>query len=181
MRRARGSADSPFFWSSGLMSEPLPPRHIKCVIVGNRGVGKTSMCITYFTNTFPGIDYLPRSFDDGPATVMVDNTLVYLGLWDTCDPDNGRLTAQSYPQTDVFLLCYSLIDRDSFMSIQSRWYHEISLYCPQIPFLVIATKSDNFDELISEHLTERNLPKDKEKVSSWPTHWERTSTSFVQL
>jgi len=40
--------------------------------------------------------------------------------------DYDRLRPLSYPQTDVFLLCYSIISKPSFDNIKNKWFPEIS-------------------------------------------------------
>ena len=94
---------------------------------------------------------------------MVDGKPVGLGLWDTAgQEDYDSLRLLSYPQTDVFLICFSIVSPPSFDNVSTKvspnnpshlsqaysvqWYPEIDHHAPGIPIILVGTKCDLRDD-----------------------------------
>ena len=70
--------------------------------------------------------------------MVCDGVPVSLGLWDTAgQEDYDRLRPLSYPQTDVFLICFSVVSPSSFENVTSKWCPEIKHHCADAPILLI--------------------------------------------
>lgn len=119
---------------------------IKCVVVGDGAVGKTCLLISYTTNKFPS-EYVPTVFDNYAVTVMIGGEPYTLGLFDTAgQEDYDRLRPLSYPQTDVFLVCFSVVNPSSYENVKEKWVPEILHHCQKTPFLLVGTQIDLREE-----------------------------------
>merc|ERR1719391_1041307 len=59
---------------------------------------------------------------------MVDGRPINLGLWDTAgQEDYDRLRPLSYPQTDVFLVCFAINNQASSENVKSKWEPDFRL------------------------------------------------------
>ena len=104
-------------------------------------------------------EYVPTVFDNYSANVMVDGKPVSLGLWDTAgQEDYDRLRPLSYPQTDVFLICFSIVSPPSFENAKTKWWPEVSHHAPDTPIILVGTKLDlREDPAVNTRLRERRM------------------------
>ncbi|XP_078287332.1 ras homolog family member Ub [Rhinoraja longicauda] len=117
-------------------------RFLKCVLLGDGAVGKTSLVVSYTTNGFP-TKYVPTAFDDFSAVVQVDGTPIRLQLCDTAGQDEfDRLRHFCYHKSAVFLLCFSVVSPSSYQNVVEKWMPEIRAHCPAAPVVLVGTQCD---------------------------------------
>ena len=121
------------------MSEP---KAIKVVVVGDGAVGKTCMLISYTTDKFPD-EYAPTVFDNYSVNVEIQGEVWSMGLFDTAgQEDYDKWRSIVYPQTDVFLVCFSVMSPPSLENVEDKWVPELRSHNPQTPILLVGTQTD---------------------------------------
>jgi len=122
------------------------PKDLKIMVIGDSAVGKSSLLISFSTN-FP-TTHIPTVFDNYSANLIVDGSAINLGLWDCAGaPDFATLRPLSYAGTDVFLICFSLIDCDSYDNVTEKWLPEIANEnLSHVPVIIVGTKLDIRDD-----------------------------------
>ncbi|EDL36489.1 ras homolog gene family, member J, isoform CRA_a, partial [Mus musculus] len=121
-------------------------RILKCVVVGDGAVGKTCLLMSYANDAFPE-EYVPTVFDHYAVTVTVGGKQHLLGLYDTAgQEDYNQLRPLSYPNTDVFLICFSVVNPASYHNVQEEWVPELKDCMPHVPYVLIGTQIDLRDD-----------------------------------
>ncbi|KPP58433.1 hypothetical protein Z043_123743, partial [Scleropages formosus] len=84
--------------------------------------------------------------------------------------DYDRLRPLSYPMTDVFLICFSVVNPASFQNVREEWVPELQEYAPSVPFLLIGTQVRSLDQ---------NQSRNPEKEST--AHMDREIRRYRDL
>ena len=139
-------------------------QEIKCVVVGDAGVGKSSLIKSYNTPDFISLgEYSTTMIDDYyEKEVKVNGVTVRLGIWDTAGNEEYIYDKQRrllYQTTDVFVICFSLVKRSSFASARATWYPQVRFYGRDAPVLLVGTKLD-----LREY-QERGLVESEDRVA----------------
>ncbi|XP_041354150.1 cell division control protein 42 homolog [Gigantopelta aegis] len=117
-------------------------RNIKCVVVGDDSVGKTSMLMGYATCRYP-TQHVPSVFDNHAGTLIVRGRKLHLELIDTDEQDKYEEKRQFvYTGTDVFVVCFSVVQPDSLKHVEDVWLPEIRHMAPKTPFILVGTQAD---------------------------------------
>uniref|UniRef100_A0A914UVU7 Uncharacterized protein n=1 Tax=Plectus sambesii TaxID=2011161 RepID=A0A914UVU7_9BILA len=129
---------------------------LKLVVVGDAFVGKTSLLFSYTQNRFPE-DYLTTVFENWAVTVTIEGRSHTLNLFDTAgQEDYARLRSLSYPGTDAFILCFSLVDKKTLNACETVWMPDIREHTRHdIPVILVGTKGDLRDEEYPQNIVTR--------------------------
>ena len=79
------------------------------------------MVVSEYISCLNDTCYFLQVFDNYAVTVMIGGEPYTLGLFDTAgQEDYDRLRPLSYPQTDVFLVCFSVVSPASFENVKEK-------------------------------------------------------------
>eukprot|EP00301_Raphidiophrys_heterophryoidea_P014886 c23365_g1_i1.p1 GENE.c23365_g1_i1~~c23365_g1_i1.p1 ORF type:complete len:206 (-),score=41.21 c23365_g1_i1:42-629(-) len=122
----------------------LSQREIKGVVVGNGAVGKTCLLMSFTKKVFPGPgEYIPTLLDNTFVNMIVDGSAVKVDLWDFAGQEFfDPYYPKQYPGTNVFLLCFSVVDPSSFECVSSKWAPELKQHVPAARLVLVGTKID---------------------------------------
>lgn len=87
----------------------------------------------------------------------------------TGQDEYNRLRVLSYPDTQVFCLCFSLVDRKTFDHVKTAWKLELDHHCPGIPIVLVGTKLDLREECKdqSKKVTNQEGEKMKQEINAY--------------
>ena len=81
-----------------------------------------------------------------PSRLLYSCASFLILVTSTGQEDYDRLRPLSYPQTDVFLVCFSVTSPASFENVKEKWFPEVRHHCPGVPCLVVGTQVDLRDD-----------------------------------
>ena len=120
---------------------------VKCVFIGDSGVGKTSILLKHMSNTFQahqqttlGASFFEERYYDN------DNNRYSFQYWDTAGQERYRSLCPMYLRNaDIVIMIYDLFFTRSQTSLR-KWYKEVirsnNLYCK---YIIIGNKNDIVD------------------------------------
>lgn len=124
----------------------------KIIIVGEPGVGKTSIleryCDKYFSDTYAstiGVDFNIKN-------VMLNGKYTKLQIWDTAGQERFRtITTFYYRGTDAVIITFDLTKIATFNKL-SEWLIELKNYVLHNNFILVGNKSDDADREVDSEL-----------------------------
>ena len=122
----------------------------KIVMIGDGGVGKTSLIKKYTQGTFEK-DYIKTiGAQFSRYDKEIEGDIINLIFWDIAGQDDFNfLHPLFYKEGRAGIIVFSLEDNDlghdSFIHI-TNWYNELNKYCGDIPVVLFANKVDLVEE-----------------------------------
>lgn len=122
---------------------PVHDVFVKLLLIGNSGVGKSSMLLRFADNAFNetyintiGIDFKTRLVD-------MDSKRIKLQIWDTAGQERFQsLQTLYYRGANGIVLVYDICDAKSFSSIQ-MWMAAIKQHAsPDVAVMLVGNKAD---------------------------------------
>uniref|UniRef100_A0A9J8DCV6 small monomeric GTPase n=1 Tax=Cyprinus carpio carpio TaxID=630221 RepID=A0A9J8DCV6_CYPCA len=134
----------------------------KTILVGDSGVGKTSLLVQFDQGKFiSGSFSATVGIGFTNKVVTVDNMKVKLQIWDTAGQERFRsVTHAYYRDAQALLLLYDITRKSSFDNIRA-WLTEISEYAKKdVVIMLLGNKSDMAAERVITHEEGEKLAKE---------------------
>lgn len=120
----------------------------KLLIIGDSGVGKSSLLLRFSDNTFSGTYITTIGVDFKIRTIDVNGEKVKLQIWDTAGQERFRtITSTYYRGTHGVLVVYDVCSGESFANVK-RWLHEIDQNCDVVNRILVGNKDDDADRKV---------------------------------
>uniref|UniRef100_A0A8D8R0G1 Ras-related protein Rab-35 n=1 Tax=Cacopsylla melanoneura TaxID=428564 RepID=A0A8D8R0G1_9HEMI len=115
----------------------------KLLIIGDSGVGKSSLLIRFSDNTFSGNYITTIGVDFKIRTIDIQGEKVKLQIWDTAGQERFRtITSTYYRGTHGVIVVYDVTSGETFANVK-RWLHEIENNCEVVNRILVGNKNDD--------------------------------------
>ena len=130
----------------------MAEKEIKVILLGESGVGKTSIILRYYKNFFTsdlsptfGTTFIKKNLEK-------NNTNYTLNIWDTTGQEHYHSVTQLFANgADIAILVYAINNEDSFKKLD-YWYQTIKDNCDEnVVLAIVGNKYDLiYDDVESE-------------------------------
>ncbi|XP_016114404.1 ras-related protein Rab-35-like [Sinocyclocheilus grahami] len=125
----------------------------KLLIIGDSGVGKSSLLLRFADNTFSGSYITTIGVDFKIRTVEINGEKVKLQIWDTAGQERFRtITSTYYRGTHGVIVVYDVSSAESFVNVK-RWLHEINQNCDDVCRILAVWNDVKLGEAVAMVLT----------------------------
>ncbi len=125
------------------MMEPNYDYLFKIIIIGDSGIGKSSVLFRFADDVYNESYITTIGVDFKIKTIFINGKIIKLQIWDTAGQERFRtITTSYYRSSHMIILCYDITDRQSFYNLE-LWLGEIKKFASQtVNIVVCGTKLD---------------------------------------
>lgn len=115
----------------------------KILLIGDSGVGKSSLMRKYINNEYNESYISTIGVDFSIKTLNIDNKKIKIQIWDTAGQERFKTIISSYYRgAHGILVVFDITNKESFQNI-TNWLQEIEKYKKDdIEIIIIGTKND---------------------------------------
>jgi small GTP-binding protein len=135
------------------------PEGIKITLIGNSGVGKTSIINQYIDQTFDEANAATIGANYSEKVITKNNKEYELNIWDTAGQEKFHSVGKHFYK-DAYIVClvYDITSQDSLEQLETIWYPDIKKYGEKYTILaVVGNKSDLYE---NDNLADENKAKE---------------------
>ena len=120
-----------------------PDKKYKIILIGNTGVGKTSLIVKALRNQYNEDNQSTLGFEYYNILTEIDSKKILLRTWDTCGQEIFKsIISTFYKRANLAILVYAINDLESFYNI-NFWLNEIKSHASKnIKLILIGNKVD---------------------------------------
>ena len=125
----------------------------KVTLLGDSGVGKSSIIARYISGVFSNGIVTTAGVSYSQKIIEKDDNKLRLNIWDTAGQEKYRsLGKKYYKDAFIIVIVYDITSKDSFDAIKTTWYAEVKKFGEKYNILaIVGNKSDLYeDEKVSE-------------------------------
>ena len=116
--------------------------NVKCVFIGDAGVGKSSIIIRYTNKEFNPENFSTVGVEYYTRVIPIDNSKIKLQIWDLAGNNNYKTIVRSYYRNaEILYFVFDKTDRASFNDFE-KWIEEFRDKLNEIQLVIIGNKCD---------------------------------------
>ncbi|XP_035678612.1 ras-related protein Rab-6.2-like [Branchiostoma floridae] len=129
--------------SSSYKMSALSRRSFKVILLGDSGVGKSSLFARFSGDSFTEATFATLQVGSCRRTFRFGDREVTLELWDTAGTERMlSLTENYYHHASAALFLYDVNDQATFLGVQSTWVPSIRRRDPTMTTFLVGNKTD---------------------------------------
>ena len=124
--------------------------HFKVIVIGNSGVGKSSLSLRATQDIFKEDFISTIGFEFYSFYLKINDKTIKLQIWDTCGQEIYRsIISGFYRSTELAIIVFSVVDRKSFEDIE-EWVKQLKTHgTPDCKIFLIGNKIDLQNRMVS--------------------------------